>query len=53
MHFEIPTDDLARAKEFYDSVFEWQLQDMQGNGPSSTASPSGSQTAPMCQPLIG
>jgi uncharacterized protein len=31
VHFEIPTDDLARAKEFYDSVFGWQLQDMQGD----------------------
>jgi predicted enzyme related to lactoylglutathione lyase len=30
VHFEIPTDDLGRAKEFYDSVFGWQLQDMQG-----------------------
>jgi predicted enzyme related to lactoylglutathione lyase len=30
VHFEIPTDDVARAKEFYGSVFGWQLQDMQG-----------------------
>jgi predicted enzyme related to lactoylglutathione lyase len=29
VHFEIPTDDLGRAKEFYGSVFGWQLQDMQ------------------------
>ncbi|HYH30626.1 MAG TPA: VOC family protein [Pseudonocardia sp.] len=28
MHFEIPADDLTRAKEFYGSVFSWQLQDM-------------------------
>ena len=28
VHFEIPADDLARAKEFYGSIFEWQLQDM-------------------------
>src|SRR5687767_7618296 len=26
VHFEIPTDDLARAKEFYGSIFGWQLQ---------------------------
>lgn len=30
VHFEIPTDDLARAKEFYGSIFGWELQDMQG-----------------------
>ena len=28
VHFEIPADDVARAKEFYGSVFGWQLQDM-------------------------
>ena len=28
VHFEIPTDDLARAKEFYGSIFGWQLQTM-------------------------
>jgi uncharacterized protein len=26
VHFEIPTDDLSRAKDFYGSVFGWQLQ---------------------------
>ena len=30
VHFEIPSDDVARAKEFYGSIFGWQLQDMQG-----------------------
>ena len=30
VHFEIPADDIARAKEFYGSVFEWQLEDMEG-----------------------
>ncbi len=30
VHFEIPADDLARAKEFYGSVFEWQLEEMEG-----------------------
>ncbi len=28
VHFEIPVDDAARAKEFYRSAFEWQLDDM-------------------------
>jgi uncharacterized protein len=27
VHFEIPVDDVARAKEFYGSVFEWDLHD--------------------------
>jgi uncharacterized protein len=27
VHFEIPVDDAARAKEFYSSIFDWQLQD--------------------------
>ena len=27
VHFEIPTNDVARAKEFYGSIFEWELQD--------------------------
>jgi uncharacterized protein len=30
VHFEIPADDVARAKEFYGSVFEWELQDLPG-----------------------
>ena len=29
VHFEIPTDDLERAKEFYGSIFGWQLQTME------------------------
>ena len=34
VHFEIPADDLDRAKNFYSSVFGWQLQtmDMPGGG---------------------
>ena len=28
VHFEIPADDVGRAKEFYGSVFGWQLQTM-------------------------
>ena len=26
VHFEIPADDLDRAKSFYGSVFGWELQ---------------------------
>jgi predicted enzyme related to lactoylglutathione lyase len=28
VHFEIPADDVARAREFYSSIFGWQMQDM-------------------------
>ena len=28
VHFEIPADDVERAKEFYGSIFDWQLQTM-------------------------
>ena len=28
VHFEIPADDVARAREFYGGVFGWQLRDM-------------------------
>jgi uncharacterized protein len=28
VHFEIPADDDARAREFYGAVFGWQLQEM-------------------------
>jgi hypothetical protein len=28
VHFEIPVDDLARAKTFYGSVFGWSLETM-------------------------
>lgn len=29
VHFEIPTDDVVRAREFYGSIFGWQLQPME------------------------
>jgi hypothetical protein len=32
VHFEIPADDIDRAKEFYGSIFGWQLQTMQMEG---------------------
>lgn len=28
VHFEIPADDLARAKKFYSTVFEWRMNEM-------------------------
>ena len=28
VHFEIPADDLARARDFYGSTFGWDLQEM-------------------------
>lgn len=30
VHFEIPVDDLGRAKKFY-SIFDWELQDIPGD----------------------
>jgi len=30
VHFEIPVDEQKRAKSFYRSVFEWDLQEMPG-----------------------
>lgn len=32
VHFEIPADDVDRAKDFYGAVFGWQLQTMQMDG---------------------
>jgi predicted enzyme related to lactoylglutathione lyase len=32
VHFEVPTDDLARAKEFYGSAFGWDLRDSDMGG---------------------
>ena len=30
MHFEIPADDVGRAKEFYAGLFGWQIVQAQG-----------------------
>jgi uncharacterized protein len=30
VHFEIPADDITRAKDFYISSFGWQLDEMEG-----------------------
>ncbi len=32
VHFEITTDDIARAKEFYRSTFDWELNDSDMGG---------------------
>src|SRR5439155_23290158 len=32
VHFEIPVDDRARAKEFYASIFDWDVQDSDMGG---------------------
>ena len=32
VHFEIPVDDRARAKEFYGSVFDWDVEDQDIGG---------------------
>ncbi|VVB87412.1 Glyoxalase/Bleomycin resistance protein/Dioxygenase superfamily protein [uncultured archaeon] len=30
VHFEIPADDLERAKKFYESIFGWKMDTMEG-----------------------
>ncbi|MGB7570643.1 MAG: VOC family protein [Methanothrix sp.] len=30
VHFEIPADDLDRAKEFYTNLFGWKIESFQG-----------------------
>jgi hypothetical protein len=32
VHFEIPVDDAARAKEFYRTAFDWELNDVDMGG---------------------
>lgn len=36
VHFEIPVDDVNRAKEFYGAIFEWDLQDYEMGGGTYT-----------------
>lgn len=36
VHFEIPTNDHARAKRFHGDVFDWHLQDMPGGADTYT-----------------
>jgi len=33
VHFEIPADDLARAKKFYEHLFGWKVEAFGGEGP--------------------
>ena len=37
VHFEIPADDLDRAKSFYGSVFGWELRTVPMNGGEYTS----------------
>jgi len=30
VHFDIPVDDIARAKKFYTELFEWKIERMPG-----------------------
>lgn len=30
VHFEIPADDLERARNFYESIFGWKMDTMEG-----------------------
>jgi len=32
VHFEIPAEDVSRAKEFYGSIFGWDVQDYEMGG---------------------
>jgi uncharacterized protein len=54
VHFEIPADDAARAKEFYRSCFDWELNDADmGGGNIYTAlitTPVDQQTQQPTQP---
>ncbi len=51
VHFEIPTDDVARAREFYGSIFGWQLQPMEDMGYTlATTTPVGEQTHAPTEP---
>jgi len=47
VHFEVPADDLDRARRFYGEVFGWDLQSMPGMGYTLvTTTPSG-ETGPL------
>lgn len=53
VHFEIPADDLERAKGFYGSVFGWRLQTMpMGDGDYTvvTTTPVDEQTQEPTEP---
>ena len=47
VHFEIPSEDKARAKKFYSEVFGWMISDMAFGDETYTAAittPSNEQT---------
>lgn len=47
VHFEIPVDDLERAKSFYGSIFGWKLDDFPGMGYTGiTTVPTGEDHMP-------
>lgn len=53
VHFEIPVDDIDRAKNFYSSIFDWDLQTAQmGDGEYTTviATPVDEQTRMPTEP---
>jgi predicted enzyme related to lactoylglutathione lyase len=53
VHFEIPADDVDRAKNFYGSIFGWDLQTMQMGGgeyTSVTTTPVDEQTRMPTEP---
>jgi predicted enzyme related to lactoylglutathione lyase len=48
VHFEIPTDDFDRAKEFYQSAFGWNIDKMQEmDYASAGATPTGDNGMPL------
>ena len=32
VHFEIPADDVERARKFYSTLFGWKIEKMEGEG---------------------
>ena len=51
-HFEIPTDDKAKSKEFYSEVFAWQIADVpvqMGGGTGSYTVATTAETDPTTQ----
>lgn len=45
--FELPADDVSRAKAFYESAFGWKLSDMGGGSFMAITAPSDEQGTPM------
>jgi predicted enzyme related to lactoylglutathione lyase len=53
VHFEIPVDDIDRAKNFYGSIFDWDLQTVQmadGEYTTVIATPVDEQTRMPTEP---